>query len=83
MIAIGNDGLLERRLICPDITLRQYNNRMELRKGYIFEQVFPTNVEGYNLTYNDEEFKQKSVTFAFRNYRPLPTNDPGLPFLGL
>jgi len=83
MIAIGNDGLLERKLICPDITLRQYNNRMELRKGYVFEQVFPTNVEGYNLTYNDEEFKQKSVTFAFRNYRPLPTNDPGLPFLGL
>ena len=40
-------------------------------------------IEGYNLTYNDEEFKQKSVTFAFRNYRPLPTNDPGLPFLGL
>ena len=29
---------------------------------------------------NDEEFKEKSVTFAFKNYRPLPTLGPGLPF---
>jgi len=56
---------------------------MQLRKGFIFEEVFPTNVEGYNLSYNDEEFQQKSVTFAFRNYRPLPTVGQGLPFLGL
>lgn len=80
MIAIGNDGLLERKLLCGNITLRQYNNRMELRKGFIFEEVFPTNVEGYSLTYNDEEFKQKSVTFAFRNYKPLDIVGPGLPF---
>ena len=53
---------------------------MELRKGYVFEEVFPTNVEGYNLTYNDEEFKEKSVTFAFRNYKPLPVTGIGLPF---
>ena len=80
MIAIGNDGLLNRKLLCTNVILRQYNNRMELRKGYIFDDVFPTNVEGYNLTYNDEEFKEKSVTFAFKNYRPLPTLEPGLPF---
>ena len=80
MIALGNDGLLNRRLLCRNLTLRQYNNRMELRKGYVFEEVFPTNVEGYNLTYNDEEFKEKSVTFAFRNYKPLPVTGTGLPF---
>ena len=29
--------------------------------SFIFEEVFPTNVEGYSLTYNDEEFKGVSV----------------------
>lgn len=70
MIAVGIDGLINRRLLC-NVTLRQYNNKMELRKGYRFIEVFPTNVEGYTLSYNDEAFQEKSVTFAFKEYKPL------------
>lgn len=81
MIAIGIDGLINRKLLC-NITLKQYNNRMQLRKGYKFIDVFPTNVEGYRLTYNDEDFIEKSITFAFKEYKPLNTVGPSLPFLG-
>ena len=71
MIAIATHGLIERDLLCPTVELRQYNNRMKLRKGYKFKDVFPTNVEGYNLNYTDDEFKAKSVTFAFKNYEQI------------
>ena len=71
MIAVATHGLIERDLLCPTVVLRQYNNRMKLRKGYKFKDVFPTNVEGYNLNYIDDEFKQKSVTFAFKNYEQI------------
>ena len=70
MIALGIDGLINRRLLC-NVTLRQYNNKMEERKGYRFIDVFPTNVEGYTLSYNEESFQEKSVTFAFKEYKPL------------
>ena len=71
MIAIATHGLIERDLLCTAVELRQYNNRGEMRKGYRFTDVFPTNVEGYQLNYNDDDFKQKSVTFAFKNYIQL------------
>ena len=71
MIAIATHGLIERDLLCTAVELRQYNNRGEMRKGYRFTDVFPTNVEGYQLNYNDDDFKQKTVTFAFKNYIQL------------
>tara|TARA_R110000824_G_scaffold115136_1_gene266107 strand:+ start:529 stop:1302 length:774 start_codon:yes stop_codon:yes gene_type:complete len=71
MIAIGIDGLINRGLLCPNIVLRQYNNKGEIRKGYTFTDVFPTSVEGYTLNYDKETFLEKSVTFAFKNYAPL------------
>lgn len=71
MIAVATHGLIERDLLCPTVELRQYNNRGEMRKGYKFIDVFPTNVEGYNLNYNNTEFLEKSVTFAFKNYIQL------------
>ena len=71
MIAIATHGLIERDLLCTAVELRQYNNRGEMRKGYRFTDVFPTNVEGYSLNYNDDDFKQKTVTFAFKNYIQL------------
>ena len=71
MIAVATHGLIERDLLCPTVELRQYNNRGEVRKGYKFIDVFPTNVEGYNLNYTDDTFKQKSVTFAFKNYKQI------------
>ena len=42
-----------------------------MRKGYRFTDVFPTNVEGYQLNYEGDDFKQKTVTFAFKNYIQL------------
>ena len=85
MIAIGIDGLINRGLLCPNIILRQYNHKGEIRKGYNFIDAFPTNVEGYTLNYNNEEFLETSVTFAFKNYEPLEVNsnavgDFGIPF---
>jgi len=71
MIAMATHGLIERDLLCPVVELRQYNNRGEIRKGYKFVDVFPTNVEGYNLNYTDHEFKAKTVTFAFKNYEQM------------
>ena len=71
MIAIATHGLIERDLLCGAVELWQYNNRGQRRKGYRFIDVFPTNVEGYQLNYNDDDFKQKSVTFAFKNYIQL------------
>jgi len=91
MIAIGIDGLLNRGLLCPNVILRQYNNKGEIRKGYNFIDVFPTNVEGYTIDYDNEQFMEKSVTFAFKNYAPIetrrsesemsnPIGDFGVPF---
>ena len=71
MVSVGIDGLMMRDLLCPTVRLTQYNNLGERRKGYEFIDVFPTNVEGYTVSYNDEEFIEKSITFAFKNYRPI------------
>jgi len=70
MIAIGIDGLINRNLLCT-VVIKQYNNRMGLRKGYIFEDVFPTNVEGLTLNYEDSPFTQKTITLAFKHYKPI------------
>ena len=70
MIAIGIDGLMMRNLICT-VDLTQYDNLGRRRKGFKFIDVFPTNVEGYSLTYDNTDFLEKSVTFAFKNYQPL------------
>jgi hypothetical protein len=70
LIALGIDGLTNFGLK-SDITVTQYNNDGSKRKGYVFENSFPTAVEGYSLNYNTEDFIEKSVTFACKNYRPL------------
>jgi len=70
LIALGIDGLTNFGLK-KEITVKQYNNDGTFKKGYIFEGAFPTAVEGYNLSYNDGEFIEKSVTFACKNYKQL------------
>lgn len=70
LIALGIDGLTNFGLK-TNITVTQYNNDGSKRKGYIFEDAFPTAVEGYSLTYNDGDFIEKSVTFACKNYRQM------------
>ena len=70
-IALAIEGLIQRDLLCPVVDLLQYNNRGQVRKGYRFTDVFPTNVEGYTLNYDNTEFMAKSVTFAFKNYKQI------------
>ena len=73
MIAVGIDGLINRGLLCPNVILRQYDHKGQIRKGYNFTDVFPTNVEGYTIDYDNHTFLEPSVTFAFRQYEPLDT----------
>jgi len=71
LIAIGIDGLINPKLKCT-IVVTQYDNQMKKRKGFIFEDAFPTVCEPYTINYADADFTVKSVTFAFKNYKPLP-----------
>ena len=70
MIALGIDGLINFGLK-TNIVVKQYNNKGSMRKGYIFEDSFPTAVEGYTIDHNSDDFIEKSVTFACKNYRQL------------
>ena len=67
MIAVATHGLIERDLLCPAVEFWQYNNRSQIRKGYRFIDVFPTNVEGYTVNYDNSEFIPKFIKFAFKN----------------
>ena len=70
MIAIAIDGLINPALKCP-IVVTQYDNKMVKRKGFVFDDAFPTVVEPYTLNYADADFTVKSVTFCCKNYRPI------------
>lgn len=67
IIALSVDGLLNTKLR-SNITIRQYAKDGKVRKTFKFTGVFPTNTEGYTLTYGDQEFLQKTVTFGYTNY---------------
>ena len=71
MIAIAIDGLINPLLKCP-IVVTQYDNLMQKRKGFVFEDAFPTVCEPYTLNYAEADFTVKSITFGCKNYRPLP-----------
>jgi hypothetical protein len=70
-IAIGVDGLLNQALRQAIITVRQYDQTGDIRKGYKFTDVFPTNVEGATYNYEDDQYKVKTATFACHNYEPI------------
>jgi len=70
MIALGIDGLINFGLK-TNIVVKQYNNQGSMRKGYIFEDAFPTAVEGYTVSHDSDDFIEKSVTFACKNYKQL------------
>ena len=70
MIAIAIDGLINPALKCP-IVVTQYDNKMQKRKGFVFDDAFPTVCEPYTLNYADADFTVKSVTFCCKNYRPI------------
>lgn len=70
MIAIGINGLVGSSLK-GSMIVRQYDNRGVLRKGYKFNKIFPTNVEGFTLRYDNTDFIIKSITFACENYEKI------------
>lgn len=70
MIALGIDGLINFGLR-TDIVVKQYNNKGSMRKGFVFNDAFPTAVEGYTVSHSSDEFIEKSVTFACKNYKQL------------
>ena len=78
IIALGVDGLLNQNLKSI-ITVKQYTRDGSVRKVYAFKGVFPTNTEGYNLTYGDQDFLVKTVTFGYTNYT---VTTPGSPYVG-
>tara|TARA_R110002110_G_scaffold148108_2_gene339119 strand:- start:8809 stop:9408 length:600 start_codon:yes stop_codon:yes gene_type:complete len=71
-IALGIKGLVEDGVsLKGTMEVRQYSNAGAFIKGYRFDKIFPTAVEGYTLDYSDTEFKIKSVTFACENYQQI------------
>jgi hypothetical protein len=72
MIALGIKGLVENEPnLKSTIEVNQFTNDGFFRKGFRFNKAFPTAVEGFNLNYNDTDFKIKSVTFACQNYEQI------------
>lgn len=72
LMALSIKGLIEEGVnLKSTITVKQYTNLGELRKGYKFIKAFPTATEGLTLNYNDTDFPIKSVTFSCENYEQL------------
>ena len=72
MIALGINGLVEDGSnLKATVTVKQYTNQGQFRKGFRFRKAFPTAVEGFTLDYNNTDFPIKSVTFACENYEQI------------
>ena len=73
MIAIGIKGLVEDgSSLKGTMEVKQFSNSGKFIKGFKFNKVFPTAVEGFSLTYDNSDFKNnKSVTFACQNYAAI------------
>ena len=71
-IAVGIKGLIASvPTLKSTISVQQYDNKGNPRKGFKFKNAFPTAVEGFTLNYENTEFTVKSVTFACQNYDKL------------
>ena len=71
LIAIAIDGLIGSKLKAQ-ITVNQYAQNGEFRKGFKFVDAFPTASEGYTLKYSvDSQFLVKTVSFSYRNYEKI------------
>lgn len=72
MIAVGIQGLVESgSSLKGTVEIKQYTNSGQFRKGFRFKKAFPTSVEGFGLSYDNTDFKIKTVTFACQNYEQL------------
>ena len=71
-IAVGIKGLVEHGpSLKGNMQVKQYTNGGKFIKGYQFNKIFPTAVEGFTLNYESTDFKIKSVTFGCENYQQL------------
>lgn len=72
MIALGIKGLIETgQTLKGTMTVKQYDNQGNFRKGFKFNKIFPKSVEGYTLNYTNTDYTMKSITFACQNYEKL------------
>ena len=72
MIAIGVHGLIEDGAgLKATMEVQQYSNKGAFIKGFKFNKVFPTRVEGYTLNQESSDFLIKSVTFGCQNYEQI------------
>jgi hypothetical protein len=76
-IAIGIKGLIESGPnLKATINVKCYSNQGIFLKGFKFNKVFPTAVEGYTMNYDSTDFRVKSVTFACENYEQMDYSLP-------
>lgn len=68
IIAVGIDGLIKSNLKAT-INVIQYGRDMSKRKEYVFYDAFPTNSEGSQINYTSDDFKTKTITFGYRDYK--------------
>jgi len=72
IIAVGIEGLVLTKLKAT-ITIKQYGNDGNFRKGYRFHKCVPVNTEGgAALNYTNTDFIVKTVSFLCENYEQLP-----------
>lgn len=72
IIALGIKGLIEYGPnLKATMIVKQYSNDGRLIKGFRFNKVFPTVVEGYKLNYDNTDMLIRSVTFACDTYEQL------------
>lgn len=71
IVAISTAGLIGGKFR-SEINLTQYDRQMKVRKRYKFTGAFPTSTEGSTITYSNDDFIVKSVTFGYTKYDIIP-----------
>ena len=72
VMALGIKGLISQGVsLKSTITVKQYNNKGQFRKGYVFYNAIPITAEGFNVDYDNTEFIKKDIAFIFQRYRQL------------
>jgi hypothetical protein len=72
LIAVGIKGLIAKGVnLKANMSVKQYSNSGKFIKGFKFNKVFPTAIEGYTLNYDNTDFKVKSITFGCQNYEQI------------
>lgn len=71
-IAMGIRGLIESGPpLKATMNVKCYSNQGVFIKGFKFNKIFPTAIEGYTMNYDNTDFRVKSVTFGCENYEQM------------